>query len=115
MTDICTTASCMSSTPLPSPMYGYYSWNWGSGSTRPSKANVGIAFTGYSNVEIAVDGYPSGSSWCCPTLMTPKLITLGGGNSAGVFNKSALSGIESNIWRIKQAGYSGVVFDVEEV
>ena len=28
---------------------GYYSWNWGKGSTGPSGANIGVAFTGLIN------------------------------------------------------------------
>lgn len=100
---------------LPFPMYGYYSWNWGSGSTGPSDANVGIAFTGYTDVTQAVSGYPTDASWCCPSLVTPKLITLGGGNAAGTFTAASLTSIEANLSQITAAGYSGVVFDVEEV
>ena len=44
-------------------------------------------------------------------------ITLGGGNSAGLFNVASLKQIATSdsISAIKKAGYEGVMFDVEEV
>merc|ERR1712050_189815 len=39
----------------------------------------------------------------------------GGGNFAGVFTASALQDIISNAALIKQSGYEGVMYDVEEV
>ena len=75
---------------LPSPLFGYYSWNWGTGSNGPSNANVGIAFTGYTDLQTALDGYDPATSWCCPELTNPKLITIGGGNQFGVITKSGL-------------------------
>mmetsp|Transcript_16569 Transcript_16569/g.36654 ORF Transcript_16569/g.36654 Transcript_16569/m.36654 type:complete len:250 (-) Transcript_16569:118-867(-) len=94
---------------------GYYSWNWGAGSKGPAGANAGCAFTGLIDVDQAISQYSEGASWCCPALVGTKYITLGGGNSAGVFTAAALTAIEGSADKIKQAGYEGVMFDVEEV
>jgi len=97
-------------------MIGYYSWNWGSGSTGPSDANAGAAFTGYTDVKTAIAYYPEGAAWCCPALVGEKWLTLGGGNSAGIFNAESLSSIETSVEYIKNSSdYEGVLFDVEIV
>merc|ERR1711871_1409484 len=94
---------------------GYYSWNWGSGSHGPPGANEGCAFTGLIDVDQAISQYDPTASWCCPALVGTKYLTLGGGNAAGVFTASALNIIASSGAKIKQGGYEGVMFDVEEV
>jgi len=110
-----------SPTPAPAPpsplsgIKGYYSWNWGTGSAGPPGANAGCAFTGLIDVKKAISQYPLGASWCCPTLAGTKYLTLGGGNSAGIFNEAALTAIASSVADITAAGYEGVMFDVEEV
>ena len=97
---------------------GYYSWNWGKGSS-PAGANNGVAFTGLTDVRTAIAGYPrKGShSWCCPELEGTAWISLGGGNAAGEFTAQSLAAIasKSNTSAIIRANYSGVMFDVEEV
>jgi hypothetical protein len=98
-----------------SEVVGYYSWNWGAGSQGPAGATAGCAFTGLIDVDQAIAQYTEGASWCCPALLGTKYITLGGGNSAGVFTAAALSAIEGSAAKIKAAGYDGVMFDVEEV
>jgi hypothetical protein len=75
---------------LPDPMIGYYSWNWSTGSTGPKGSNIGAAFTGYSDVTKAIEGYVEESSWCCPKLNQHNLITIGGGNEHGVMNAKYL-------------------------
>merc|ERR1719150_2221497 len=94
---------------------GYYSWNWGAGSKGPPGANAGCAFTGLTDVTAAINGYTAGASWCCPELVGTKFLTLGGGNSAGVFTVDSLSSIGTSANQIMKAGYEGVMFDVEEV
>merc|ERR1719412_652933 len=94
---------------------GYYSWNWGSGSTGPDGANAGCAFTGYTDVKTAISGYTEGAAWCCPELVEKKFITLGGGNAAGTISASDLDDIAESADVIIKAGYGGVMFDVEEV
>lgn len=94
---------------------GYYSWNWGAGSTGSPGANAGCAFTGYTDVTKAISMYTPGASWCCPVLLGTKYITLGGGNSAGTFDEASLHSIADQIHAVIDAGYEGVMFDVEEV
>jgi len=95
---------------------GYYSWNWGAGSFGPPGANAGAAFTGYTDVKKAIDYYPEGAAWCCPSLAGEKWLTLGGGNSAGAFNDDSLGAIAGSADYIKNTtSYAGVLFDVEIV
>lgn len=98
-----------------SEVIGYYSWNWGSGSTGPPGANAGCAFTGYTDVTTALADYTPGAAWCCPALVGTKYVTLGGGNSAGIFAADDLATIGVSASKIQEAGYEGVMFDVEEV
>ena len=102
----------------PESVNGYYSWNWGKGSS-PKGANNGVAFTGLINVRRAIAGYPrtGAHSWCCPELEGTAWISLGGGNAAGEFTAQSLVAIasKSNTSAIVAANYSGVMFDVEEV
>ena len=100
-------------------MKGYYSWNWGSGSTGPSGTSssddvIGVAFTGLVSVQDAIKGYDAGATWCCPELRGSRFLSLGGGNAAGSFTASALTKIKSSMGAIKAANYSGIILDVEE-
>jgi hypothetical protein len=106
-------------TRAPGTVKGYYSWNWGKGSS-PKGANNGVAFTGLADVGSAIAGYPwtGAHSWCtCPKLEGTSWISLGGGNAAGEFTAQRLVAIasKSNTSAIAAANYSGVMFDVEEV
>jgi len=77
---------------LPNPMMSYYSWNWGKGSAGEKGANVGVAFTGLVKIQDAIDGYEKygcGGKGC-PPLVEPKLLSLGGGNSAGAISAQVL-------------------------
>lgn len=103
-----------SNSSLPNPLIGYYSWGWGAGSTGPSGSNAGCAFTGLIDVDTAIEQYPEGAAWCCPPLRGLKFLTVGGGNSAGVFSASSLQAVTSKAHAIKQ-NYSGVMYDVEIV
>lgn len=76
---------------------------------------MGCSFTGQVNVDQAIAGYTEGAAWCCPELAGQKLLTLGGGNSAGLFTASTLSAIAADVDKIKAAGFQGVMYDVEEV
>ena len=101
---------------LSSPeVLGYYSWNWGAGSSI-ADATDGVAFTGLISVTDAIAGYVPGATWCCPPLVgKDRLLSLGGGNSAGVFTAAALAAIQTDLPAVQAANYTGVVFDVEEV
>lgn len=94
---------------------GYYSWNWGGGSQGPSgdAASIGVSFTGL------VDAHDAISQYSTPPLKGSHFVSLGGGNAAGVFNPSNLAAITALCSQggalFKQAGYVGIVYDVEEV
>ncbi len=97
-------------------LVGFYSWNWGSGSTGPAGANVGVAFTGLVDLGKAVAQYTPGAAWCCPPLDTPsRLVCVGGGNSAGTFTPAAIDAIARNVSLAAAANYTGILFDVEQV
>lgn len=105
-----TSAANLRSSSLPTtPIVGYYSWNWGGGSSGPSGANYGVAFTGLVDVEQAIAGYNT------PVLQGTHFLALGGGNAAGTFSSSVLHNIATNCADIATAGYHGVMFDVEVV
>lgn len=98
-----------------SDVIGYYSWNWGSGSQGPPGANMGVAFTGLSDVQKAIAQYTPGAAWCCPALKGSKTISIGGGNSAGTMSADILDQITTNMGLIPKANYTAIIFDVEEV
>ena len=80
--------------------------NWGKGSTGDKNATHSVAFTGLVDVGKAVAGYTEGASWCCPELRGIRMLSLGGGNSAGVFNQQNIEATvtPSAISEIKAAG-----------
>ena len=100
---------------LPSEILGYYSWNWGAGSTGPPGANIGCSFTGQVDVDQAIAQYTEGAAWCCPELLGDHFLTVGGGNSAGLFTEQTLKAVTAKADAIKAAGYGGIMYDVEEV
>jgi len=102
--------SPVSSSPLPTTVIGYYSWNW-VGTAGPSNANIGVAFTGYADVDQAIAGYTSSN----PALKGVKYISLGGGNHHGAFTVTNINAIATKLQDIISAGYGGVMYDVEEV
>lgn len=68
---------------------------------------MGIPFTGLIDVDQAISQSPS--------VRGLKLLSLGGGNAAGMFTSNTLSAITAKASRIKAAGFAGVMYDVEEV
>jgi hypothetical protein len=92
-----------SASELPSPYYGYYSWNWGGGSTGTSISNSGIAFTGLTSVTKALSGYSPSATWCCPVLEKPSMLCLGGGNSAGIFSAGVLANLTADALKTVKA------------
>ena len=48
----------------------------------------GLAFTGLIDIPKAIAQYTAGCAWCCPKLkgQDGPWITIGGGNSLGLFN-----------------------------
>jgi len=109
--------------PTPTPpinngdIISYYSWNWGSGSFGPYGATSGISFTGLSDVVKAIDAYNTGDQWWTglPELKGTRYISIGGGNSAGFLGVKELNLIKTQAQTMKDAGYQGIIFDVEHV
>ena len=98
-------------------MIGYYAWNWGAGSHGSPDATIGVAFTGLNDVHKAVDQYTPGCAWCCPVLKGPEgkgIISIGGGNTAGIFTEDILDSITNDMDYIVDSNqYSGIILDVE--
>jgi len=42
-------------------------------------------------------------------------MTVGGGNNLGKFTTAAINNIITDMPKVKTAGYSGIVFDVEKI
>lgn len=47
-------SSMLVSAVMADEIKGYYTWNWGAGSTGPPGANAGVAFTGLINIPDAI-------------------------------------------------------------
>ena len=97
-------------------LVGYYSWSWGMGSIGPAiYPKQGIAFTGYVDIPKAISEYNRID--CCIPLFgdNGSWMTIGGGNENGMFNETTISKVIRDIPLVKQANYSGLVFDIEYV
>ena len=89
---------------------GYYSFSWTGAGGPPPGTTIGIAFSGWSTVEKALQaGPPAGS-----LAGTAKYLSLGGGNKNGVLSVDMLNSFGSHTPSIRGAGFNGVCFDVEE-
>lgn len=95
---------------------GYYSWNWGGGSTGVSSGTptFGAAFTGL------IDPVQASTQYYNPPLQGAHFVTVGGGNAAGIFSKAALDAITGECAKgpnsvYSQTGFTGIIYDVEEV
>ena len=89
---------------------GYYSFSWTGAGGPPPGTTIGIAFSGWSTVDKALQaGPPAGS-----LAGTAKYLSLGGGNKNGVLSVDMLNSFGSHTPSIRGAGFNGVCFDVEE-
>jgi LysM repeat protein len=95
--------------PAPVPNIGYWRKTWTPG-TVPAGATMGVAFSGYTDPQTAVQQ----SRAAVGSLVGTKFITLGGGNAAGAFGASSFDPINAAITQHKFAAYGGVAYDVEE-
>ena len=86
---------------------GYYAPTWGMGSIGPDEATVGVAFSGWNTVETAL-AESSGVE-----LKGTHYLSLGGASEQGTFNPETVAKMGDDCGMIKEAGYEGVVFDVE--
>ncbi len=94
----------------PDRVAGYWRWTWSSSTTPPAGANLGIAFSGWTDVDEAL----SNSRNVEAGLEGEKFICFGGGNASGAFTADSLIAITEAINADKLADYSGIAYDVEE-
>ena len=111
-----------SPTPAPAPpspltgIKGYYSWNWGTGSAGPPGRERWLRLHGPHRCEERDQpSTPQAPAGAVRRSLGRSNLSLGGGNSAGIFNEAALTAISSSVADITAAGCEGVMFDVEEV
>ena len=86
---------------------GYYAPTWGMGSIGQEDANVGVAFSGWNLVETALQESSA------IELKGTHYLSLGGSSEQGMFNPDTVAKMGEDCPMIKEAGYEGVVFDVE--
>eukprot|EP01063_Lacrimia_lanifica_P023619 TRINITY_DN3123_c0_g1_i1.p1 TRINITY_DN3123_c0_g1~~TRINITY_DN3123_c0_g1_i1.p1 ORF type:complete len:793 (+),score=321.77 TRINITY_DN3123_c0_g1_i1:52-2430(+) len=88
---------------------GYWNWNWGGGSVGPEGATMALSFTGLIDPAAALaQGRP-------PVAGLTNILSIGGGNAAGMFSEAALKKIDPPfLAQAKAAGYTGVAYDIEE-
>ncbi|WP_173974932.1 LysM domain-containing protein [Magnetospirillum sp. LM-5] len=101
------------SQPQPQPVaaanIGYWRRTWLS-VTPPAGANLGIAFSGWTDPDQAL----SNSAATVAGLVGTKYLGLGGGNENGRFSADLLQKINSAIAAGSFAAYQGLAYDVEE-
>lgn len=98
------------SSDLPEAEYmGYWDWTW-SKSKVLAGANISIAFSGWANIDNAVNE----SARLKSRLPGEKYISLGGGSKkTGAFTQSFLTDIDNAIRNGTFAGYDGLAYDIE--
>jgi len=97
--------------PLPNNIIeGYYSWSWvDANQIVPQGIDYGIAFSGWIDVNQAINEYASRFG----SLRGMKLLTVGGGNENGEITAAAIQAVTQNLSVIRDAGYMGIVYDIE--
>ncbi|GEM_PF-1301085 len=88
---------------------GYWCWTWSPGQP-PAGANMGMAFSGWSDIPTALGQ----SNRVADKLAGDRYITLGGGNQNGAFDAQKLTAVTQAINSGEFAAYQGIAFDVEE-
>jgi hypothetical protein len=91
---------------------GYYSLSWNEGNTGPKNSNTSVFFNGYNRVKGGLSEYdPENQS----KLVGFKYFSFGGGNKNGALNSKKLEQYIKDIPLIVNAGFQGVMFDIEVV
>lgn len=101
--------------PHPEPatdakIIGIWWWTWSSSTTPPAGANLGIAFSGWTDPTAALQN----SAHVKNKLPGSKFIALGGGNEKGAWTSASLNSATAAILANQFAGYDGIAYDVEE-
>eukprot|EP01033_Poteriospumella_lacustris_P003987 gene3987-2839_t len=89
---------------------GYWWWTWPESQAAPKNTNMGIAFSGWADVNNAIGE----SAPLYSKLPGAKIFTIGGGNSNGHFTKSSIEALNSALSSGKLDGYAGISYDIEE-
>lgn len=89
---------------------GYWWWTWSRTKSAPDDTNVGIAFSGWADVNSAI----SDSSAVYSKLPGMKVISIGGGNANGRFTVSTLKSLNDALSSGTLNGYDGISYDIEE-
>lgn len=95
--------------PIDAKYIGYWCKTWDPG-TAPAGTNLGMAFSGYTDVAQAL----ADSAKVLGSLQGKKYISLGGGNEAGSWSATALSAINDAIAANAFSEYDGIAYDIEE-
>jgi len=100
-------------TPSPvAAIVGYYSTSWEGGSIGLDGANAGVAFTGWNILPRAWLQYGDN----LPPLVGTKYVSVGGGDiRTGNISEEVLDDVGASTTDIINAGYDGVMYDVEYV
>lgn len=94
---------------VPAPNIGYWDWTW-SPTPAVAGATMGIAFSGWANVDNAV----SESAQVINSLVGEKYISLGGGAvDTGSITASFLTSVNEAIQSDRFADYEGIAYDIE--
>lgn len=104
-----TQSSGSSETLVTAKNMGYWDWTYSS-SGSPSNATMSMAFSGWSDVDTALQQ----SSKIFNQQTGDKYICIGGGNESGAFTSDVLSNINAAIASGKLADYDGIAYDVEK-
>lgn len=100
-------------TPAPAPtsdVIGYWWWTWSSTQQAPAGTNLGVAFSGWADVNSAL----SESAAIVNKLPGQKYLSIGGGNDNGHFTAARLKALDDAVAAGKLAAYQGIVYDIEE-
>jgi len=87
---------------------GYYSLSWTEKDSAPVNPDIGIAFSGWAEVYQALSSGPMIDS-----LHGRKYLSLGGANVNGHMTVETLAAVAENIDYVKDAGFTGICFDIE--
>jgi len=96
-------------TSSPATVVGYWDKTWSPG-TGPSGTNIGVAFSGYANVNLALQN----GRQVINHLEGAKYLSIGGGaKSTGSITAAVLEDVVSGVQNRLFTGYQGIAFDVE--
>ncbi|CAE8644151.1 unnamed protein product [Polarella glacialis] len=106
-----TTYKLASTMTTQSDVLGYYARTGSNGTTVPYHANMGVCVSGYEEVATAISQCSSSRRH----LVGTKYLSIGGVSYPGLITADRLTAVGAATASIWDAGYEGVIFDIEEV